>query len=86
MQKEVIVYNKQRDLSKPLKFKKPWDNKSVAPKFKVKTITRRARQIEHEPVPRHDFMHWKKMTGNEVIINLQHYKYLTNAELIGGLI
>ena len=85
VQKEVIVYNKERG-DTPLKFRKPWDAFSKAPTFKVKSMRKRARQIEHEPTPRHDFMMWKKMSGNEVIINLQHYKYLTNAELIGGLI
>jgi len=34
----------------------------------------------------HDYLNFKKMTSNEVLLNLDNHKSMTNSELVGGLL
>ena len=43
-------------------------------------------KIKASPIPLHDFMNFKKMTSNEILLNLDNSDNLRNSELVGGLI
>ena len=45
----------------------------------------RALTLKNQPTPLHDFINFKKMNGNEIILNLDNNENLTNAELVSGL-
>lgn len=38
------------------------------------------------PTPLHDYINFKKMSGNEIILNLDNHENLTHGELVGGLL
>lgn len=42
--------------------------------------------LRYQPTPIHDFMNFKKMKSNEILLNLDNYENLEHSELIGGLI
>lgn len=42
--------------------------------------------IESQPIPLHDFINFKKMSGNEVLLNLDNCDNLRSSELVSGLI
>lgn len=37
-------------------------------------------------IPLHDFINFKEMTSNEILLNLENYENFTHSELVGGLI
>ena len=75
-------------------FPKPEDLKLVLPvhgekpprkaTVKVHTTKRRA-LFMHQPIPIHDFINFKKMTGNEILFNLDNYQHFAVTELLGAL-
>eukprot|EP00347_Sterkiella_histriomuscorum_P012657 403367729 len=42
-------------------------------------------RIDKEPIPLHDYINFKKMSGNEIILNLDNVLNLRNGELVSGL-
>ncbi len=42
-------------------------------------------RVDQQPIPIKDFIHFKAMTGNEIILNLDNAENLRNGELISGL-
>jgi hypothetical protein len=50
--------------------------------IKGKTVAR----VGKQPVPIKDFINFKKMSGNEIILNLENVENLSNGELVSGLI
>lgn len=51
----------------------------------VKTSNVRARVL-NQPIPEHDFINFKNMSANEILLNLANHEHMTNSELIGGLL
>lgn len=51
---------------------------------KVHTTKRRA-LFEYQPTPIHDFINFKNMTGNEILLNLDNHKHFAITELLGAL-
>jgi hypothetical protein len=51
----------------------------------LKTTMVRAR-VDQQPTPVHDYLNFKKMTGNEILLNLENNENLINSELVSGLI
>jgi hypothetical protein len=43
-------------------------------------------KVDSEPIPLHDFINFKKMSGNEILLNLDNYENLRHSELVGGMI
>ena len=39
-----------------------------------------------QPTPIKDYIDFKKMGGNEILLNLENYENLANSELINGLL
>lgn len=39
-----------------------------------------------QPIPLHDFIKFKHMSGNEILLNLDNHDNLRNGELVGGLL
>ena len=42
-------------------------------------------RIDKEPIPLHDYINFKKMSGNEILLNLDNSENLRNGELVSGL-
>jgi len=42
--------------------------------------------LRYQPIPIHDFMNFKEMSSNEILLNLDNNENLEASELIGGLI
>lgn len=42
-------------------------------------------RVDNQPIPIKDFMNFKNMEGNEIILNLDNVESLRNGELISGL-
>jgi hypothetical protein len=42
--------------------------------------------VKYQPIPIKDFINFKKMSGNEILLNLDNCENLSNGELISGLI
>lgn len=54
---------------------------------KVKFNQRKVRaNFAAQPTPLHDFINFKQMGGNEIILNLDNHDNLSNSELVGGMI
>ena len=51
----------------------------------IKTTRARAR-VSQQPIPIKDFINFKKMSGNEILLNLDNNENLAHSELISGLI
>ena len=41
--------------------------------------------LRYQPIPIHDFMNFKNMTSNEILLNLDNVENLSVSELVGGL-
>ena len=39
-----------------------------------------------QPTPLHDYINFKNMSGNEILINLNNVENLTQSEMMGGLL
>lgn len=53
-------------------------------RVKMSKIKSRVR-VDKQPIPLHDFINFKNMSGNEIILNLDNCENLRNGELISGL-
>lgn len=42
-------------------------------------------RIDKEPIPLHDYINFKNMEGNEILLNLDNAENLRHGELVGGL-
>lgn len=42
--------------------------------------------IDTQPIPLHDYMNFKKMSGNEILLNLDNVENLRDSELVSGLL
>lgn len=42
--------------------------------------------VKTQPIPLHDFINFKKMSGNEILLNLDNCDNLRSSELLSGLI
>ena len=51
----------------------------------IKKTKVRAR-FNNQPTPLHDYINFKKMSGNEILLNLDNHENLSNSELVSGLI
>ena len=56
-----------------------------AKNVKLLTEWKRA-NVANQPTPIKDFLNFKQMTGNEVILNLENHEHFSTSELIGGLL
>ena len=78
-QKRIFVQKKKVHLPKmepePLNFRKPWDSKSQATNLKVSKVVKRAK-LTNQPTPLHDYINFKPMSGNEILINLNNVENL----------
>ena len=54
--------------------------------IKMKTRRTRLQGLKWQPTPVHDFLNFKNMTSNEILLNLENHPNFANSELIGGLI
>lgn len=70
------------DSGLPLAF--PGSKLTPAP-IKIKVNHTRAR-YNSQPIPIKDFINFKKMSGNEILLNLDNNENLAHSELISGLI
>lgn len=52
--------------------------------IKVHINNRRA-SFTKLPTPVHDFINFKRMTGNEILLNLENHQYFVITELLGAL-
>jgi hypothetical protein len=60
------------------------DSKQKKAHVKVHTTMRRA-LFETQPTPINDFINFKSMTGNEILLNLDNHSNFAITELLGGL-
>jgi len=51
----------------------------------VKNLWKRAR-VDNQPTPVKDFINFKQMSGNEIILNLENHTHFVTSELLGGLL
>ena len=84
VQKVKLNIPRPESHSATLPFSKPWDSKSKPIKVEMKKSNKRAK-YQNMPVPRHDFINFKKMSGNEILLNLDNYENMRNSEIVGGL-
>ena len=85
VQKFNLKYPASSDPLATLPFKKPWDPDSRPIRVEVKTQNKRAR-CDNQPTPRHDYINFKRMSGNEILLNLDNYENLSNSEIVSGLL
>ena len=54
----------------------------------VKIASRRSNLygLKWQPIPIHDYLNFKEMASNEILVNLENHLNFANSELIGGLI
>jgi len=43
-------------------------------------------RVDKQPIPIKDFINFKTMSGNEIILNLDNHENLRNGEIISGLL
>lgn len=84
IQKVKLEIPAKDNFSDTLPFSKPWDSKSKPIKVVMKKSNRRAK-VDQLAVPRHDYINFKKMSGNEILLNLDNYENLSHSELVSGL-
>lgn len=53
--------------------------------LKIKQSLSRA-ILDHQPTPVHDFINFKKMSGNEILLNLENHANFSNSELLGAML
>jgi hypothetical protein len=46
----------------------------------------RANTVKKQLTPIHDFINFKKMSGNEIILNLDNHENLANSEFVSALL
>jgi hypothetical protein len=51
-------------------------NKTLAPMYGLKFV----------PPPIHDYLNFKNMSSNEILVNLNNHEHLPDSELVGGMI
>ena len=88
-QKRIYVDKKKVHVpsktSSTLSFRKPWDPTARPMKLKITKVTKRA-TFTRQPTPIHDYIKFKNMSGNEILINLNNVSNLGQQEMMGGLI
>ena len=85
--KQTLKFHNQKikmDLPKFVGGKETLMNGPVT--LKVKTTKGPLRSLRYQPIPIHDFMNFKDMTSNEILLNLDNVENLAPSELVGGLI
>lgn len=55
-------------------------------KIKIKRHNIRANSVKKQPTPIHDYINFKKMSGNEIILNLDNHENLANSEFVSALL
>lgn len=55
-------------------------------KIKIKSHKVPLMGLRYQPTPIKDFMNFKLMKSNEILLNLENHEHLANSELVGGLI
>ena len=79
-----IASNTSREALMP--FASPWSpNRKNLLNIKMKTKNVRAK-YENQITPMHDFLNFKDMTGNEILINMQFSENMTVIERLNCLI
>mmetsp|Transcript_37918 Transcript_37918/g.46199 ORF Transcript_37918/g.46199 Transcript_37918/m.46199 type:complete len:92 (+) Transcript_37918:186-461(+) len=68
-----------------LDFKKPWDSSSKPISLMIRKVNKRA-TVKRQPTPVHDYINFKQMCGNEILINLNNVDNLGNYEMLAGLL
>ena len=53
--------------------------------LKIKKITKQA-TVTRQPTPLHDWINFKQMSGNEILINLNNVENLGQYEMMAGLL
>ena len=81
----MVYPGSTRDSTEVLDFRKPWDKNSKAIGLKMKKINRRA-IVTKQPTPIHDYINFKQMCGNEILINLNNVENLGQYEMMAGLL
>jgi len=88
-QKRIYVDKKKVHLSSNtssnLSFRKPWDPTARPMQVKITKVTKRA-TFTRQPTPIHDYINFKSMSGNEILINLNNVTNLGQQEMMGGLL
>ena len=69
---------------RPLSTTKGVRNPSLI-KMNVKSVTRRA-TVKRQATPLHDYINFKGMSGNEILINLNNVENLGQQEMMAGLL
>jgi hypothetical protein len=59
------------------------DNGPMPVKIKRRQVRVR---VDKQPIPIKDFINFKTMSGNEIILNLDNHENLRNGEIISGLL
>ena len=74
-QKRIYVDKHSINLPKKadgvLNFRKPWDHAARPADIKISKVVKRA-TFERQPTPLHDYINFKGMSGNEILINLNN--------------
>ena len=52
----------------------------------VKKVKANLFSLRHQPIPIKDYLNFKKMTSNEILLNLDNFENFADSELVGGLI
>ncbi len=87
-QKRIYVDKHSIDLPKQtdvLNFRKPWDHAARPADIKISKVVKRA-TFERQPTPLHDYINFKGMSGNEILINLNNVHNLGQQEMMAGLL
>ena len=78
----------EEGIGSTLSFRKPWEFRSDDKDLmhvKIKKEKRRA-TVGRQPTPIHDWINFKEMSGNEILINLNNVENLGQYEMLAGLL
>ena len=53
--------------------------------LKIREVTRPLYSLRYQPVPVKDFLNFKKMTSNEILLNMENSENFTKTEMMGAL-
>ena len=53
---------------------------------KVRDGKRQAHSLRMQRTPIKDFINFKEMSSNEILLNLENHKNFASSELVGGLV
>lgn len=67
-------------------WKKTWNVIDNPMHVKVRGGKRRALSLRMQRTPIKDFINFKLMTSNEILLNLENHKNFESSELVGGLV